>query len=280
MTATVNRQHKSSVFSLLFEEPDVIREVYGALVGKKIPPEVPITFNTLDNALFLGQINDLSFCIGNQLVVLIEHQSSINPNMPLRLLMYIARVYEKIVDKDAIYSSKQMEIPRPLLFVLYNGTDPYDDEKTLKLSDLFIDKSAAPELELTVKVYNINEGHNEKILQNSKTLHGYSMFIEKVRAFEKETNDLGEAVIKAINWCIDNGVLPQFLQLHGSEVRNMLMTEWDNDRYAEVRAKEAEENLRNKVLDLLRSDKSREEIMQTLTQPTGASLGNSAQLRP
>jgi hypothetical protein len=196
----------------------------------------------LEDVLFMERINDLSFCIGDKIVVLFEHQSTINPNMPLRLLLYIARVYEKITGSENIYSSKQMAIPRPEFIVLYNGVAPYPDEATLKLSDLYADKALAPELELRVPVYNINSGHNEARLGKSEKLGGYSVFIDKVREFEAQTSNLDEAMNQAVQWCIEHGILPEFLKTNGSEVVNMLLTEWNMDKALEVRGQEAWED--------------------------------------
>src|SRR5215469_9383147 len=97
-----NVKYKDSVFSLLFSDTDILRELYGALEGVTLPPDVPITINTLEDALYMDRINDISFEIGGKLVILIEHQSTINPNMALRLLIYIARVYEKIIENNKI----------------------------------------------------------------------------------------------------------------------------------------------------------------------------------
>jgi hypothetical protein len=117
----VNRNHKNSVFSSLFSTPDVLRELYSAIEGISIPLDIPIDINTLTDILYKGRINDISFLIDNRLVVLIEHQSTINDNIPLRLLMYIARIYEKIVKRKKLYQAKLEKIPRPEFIVLYNG---------------------------------------------------------------------------------------------------------------------------------------------------------------
>jgi len=120
-----NTKYKDSVFSLLFSDPDLLRELYCALEGISLPTDVPVTINTLQDVLFMGRINDISFEIGGKLVILIEHQSTINPNMALRLLMYIARVYEKIIGDKNIYTSRPIPLPKPEFFVLYNGVSPY-----------------------------------------------------------------------------------------------------------------------------------------------------------
>jgi hypothetical protein len=137
-----NTRYKDSVFSFLFSDPSALRELYGALEGVTLPPDVPVQLNTLSDVLYMGQINDISFTIDNRLVIVLEHQSTINPNMPLRLLMYIARIYEKTVERRNLYKSALEKVPAPEFIVLYNGTKPYPDKTTLKLSDAFKDASA------------------------------------------------------------------------------------------------------------------------------------------
>ena len=127
----VNTKYKDSVFSFLFSDPDVLRELYCALEGVSLPQDVPVTINTLQDVLYMDRVNDISFEIGGKLVILIEHQASLNPNMALRLLMYGARVYEKIVTGKDIYSSRRILLPQPEFYVLYNGTAAYPDETTM-----------------------------------------------------------------------------------------------------------------------------------------------------
>jgi hypothetical protein len=153
-------------------------------------------------------INDISFVIDNRLVVLIEHQSTINNNMPLRLLMYIARIYEKIIDRKKTYQKKLEKIPCPEFIVLYNGDAPYPDHKELRISSAFKNakdlNGIEPPLELVVQVYNINRGHNEEILKKSEVPGGYSFFIDNIRECQKKDFSLEEAVESAIKYCIDN----------------------------------------------------------------------------
>ena len=137
MEFNVNRKHKDSVFSVLFSTPENLRELYSAIEGIDIPQDAVVEINTLSDVLFMGQINDISFTIDDRIVVLIEHQSTINNNIPLRLLMYIARIYEKIIDKKNIYHSKLVKIPAPEFIVLYNGKDPFPDYQELKLSTAY-----------------------------------------------------------------------------------------------------------------------------------------------
>jgi len=173
----VNAKYKDSVFSFLFSNSDTLRELYCAIEGITLPPDTPIDINTLSDIIYMDQINDISFTIDNRLVVLIEHQSTVNRNMPLRLLLYIARVYEKIIDRKKLYQSAMEKIPEPEFIVLYNGRTPYPEHTILKLSEAFKDTAnLRPEapgshaLELVVPVYNINKGHNALLSRRARPL--------------------------------------------------------------------------------------------------------------
>jgi len=186
----VNRKNKDSVFSFLFSSHDILRELYSAIEGITLPPDIPIDINTLSGIIYKNKINDLSFTIDNRLVVLVEHQSTINNNLPLRLLIYIAHVYEKIVNMKKAYQTKLEKIPFPEFIVLYNGSDKYPDYTELRLSNAFkgienLKLTKNIPLELTVHVYNINQGHNPEILKKCKTLDNYSIFIDKIREYQK-----------------------------------------------------------------------------------------------
>ena len=237
------------MFTLLFSEPALLRELYCALEGVNLPPDAAVSINTLEDVLFMDLINDISFEIGGKLVVLIEHQSTVNPNIALRLLMYIARVYEKIIEGRNVYSKKQLPIPQPEFFVLYNGTDPFPDKETYRLSDSFeklkslgLAEKDAPALELVVKVININEGRNREIAESCKKLAEYSAFVAKVRALKIELGSLEEAVREAIKYCQKHDILNEFLKLHAAEVLGMLMTEFNLDDALAVRYEDGFEN--------------------------------------
>jgi len=208
----------------------------------------------------------ISFEIDGKLVVLIEHQSTINPNMALRLLMYIGRVYEKIIEGRNIYSGKDIKIPRPQFFVLYNGVEPYPDEKIYKLSEMFenleslrlaekdflplgLVEKDIPDLELVVRVININEGRNGALAARCKKLAEYSAFVAKVRAYEKELGSLEEAIKATVKYCQKHDILKEFLELHAGEVLSMLMTEWNMDDALAVRYEEGHEDGREEGLE-------------------------------
>jgi predicted transposase/invertase (TIGR01784 family) len=205
----VNKKHKDSLFSVLFSNPEVLRELYSAISGVTIAPDILIDINTLTDVLFMDQVNDLSFTIDNRLVVLIEHQSTVNENIPLRLLEYTGRIYEKIIDRKKIYHARLVKIHIPL--------------------------------ELVVQVYNINHGHNREILKRSTTLGSYSVFIDKMREHQKAGLTLEESTKIAIKYCIDRNILRGFFETNSSEVFNMLTDEWNWEEYKEVALEEAHE---------------------------------------
>ena len=247
MDSGVNRKHKSSVFSTLFSNPEVLRVLYSAIEGIEIPLDAVININTLSDAIYMKQINDVSFTINDRIVILVEHQSTINDNVPVRLLMYIARVYEEILERDKLYQKKLVKIPTPEFIVLYNGKEHYPDYKELRLSTAFKDieglktlnNSGLP-LELVVHVYNINHGRNPEILTRSKTLDSYSIFISKIWEY-KEKLSLDESMKSAIKYCIENNILKEFLKKHGSEVINMLFDEISTEEIAAIRYREGRE---------------------------------------
>jgi hypothetical protein len=293
MTGTamgVNREYKNSVFSWLFSEPETLRELYGALAGVSVDPAVPVTINTLEGVLFKARMNDISFEIGHRLVILLEHQSTINENMPLRILLYIARIYEGITGKRDIYRERRIALPFPEFIVLYNGTAPCPEEGLLKLSDAYVNPGELGlgggdflPLEVKVKVYNINRGHNEGILKRSRTLEAYSSFIAAVREHEGEVKNREEAMELAVKECIGKGILREFLERHGTEVINMLMTEWDWDEAFAVQREEGRTEGwmegrtegrmegQNMVLELVRQGYSAEQIEARLA--AGESAG-------
>jgi predicted transposase YdaD len=265
-----NTKYKDSVFSFLFSEPDRLRELYCALEGITLPHDVPVKINTLQDVLFMDMLNDISFEIGGKLVILIEHQSTINPNMALRLLMYIARVYEKIIDRKSIYGTHLQYLPRPEFFVLYNGVAEYPDEKIIKLSEAYesVTSLGLPDktsfsLELEVKVININHGRNEVIAKRCKTLAGYSAFVSKVYDYEVDGFPREEAIKKAVNYCVDHDILKEFLEQHSSEVMNMLILDWNMEDALAVRYEEGREEGREEGMERGMEkgrEKGREEI--------------------
>jgi predicted transposase/invertase (TIGR01784 family) len=224
-----NRQYKSSVFASYFSDGEKLIEAYNAIENKHYPKDTEVRINTLTDVLFMEQINDVSFLLAGKLIILIEHQVYKNKNLPIRMLLYVSRLYEKVLDNENIYRDRLIKIPKPEFIVLYNGDDEYPDKFEMKLSDAFEDADIPDLLELTVRVYNINRGRNKEILQKSKSLGDYAEFIGRVKENRAKGLALAEAIKEAVRYCIDNGIMKEYLESNASEVENMLFTEFNMD---------------------------------------------------
>jgi hypothetical protein len=238
-TVNVNRKYKSSVFESYFNDGAKLIEAYNAIKGKHYPKDTEVEINTLEDALFMEQINDVSFLLDERLIVLIEHQSTISENFPLRMLLYIGRLYEKILESDNIYRQRLIKIPKPDFIVLYNGDDEYPDRAEIRLSAAFKDADIPDLLELTVRVYNINKGRNAEILQKSRSLGDYAAFIGRVKENRAAGLSADNAIAEAVEYCISNGIMKEYLESNASEVRNMLFTEWNMDDAKRIWREEA-----------------------------------------
>jgi hypothetical protein len=125
-----NKEYKSSAFALLFRDKAKLIELYNAIENKQYPADADVRINTLDGALFLSRANDLSFLLEGKLVVLMEHQSTVSQNMPLRMLSYVSRLYEGIVESRSVYARRRAAVPRPEFIVLYNGAEGFPDGRS------------------------------------------------------------------------------------------------------------------------------------------------------
>ena len=187
-----NRNYKDSVFVDLFAKDIYAKKnfisLYNALHDTNLDPEsTSVDPVMIEQVLYMKYYNDIAMLVDNKIVVLVEHQSTINENMPFRLLEYIARIYEKLTSPRDKFGKKLVKLPVPEFYVFYNGTDDFPSEKTLKLSDAFIqpdDKYGCTDyfpLEISVKVININIDTNNPILLRCNVLQQYSTFVEMVR---------------------------------------------------------------------------------------------------
>ena len=193
----------------------------------------------LEHVMYMSFCNDVSCLIDNKIIVLAEHQSTVNSNMPVRFLEYSARLYEQIQNPRDRYSRKLKQIPSPEFYVFYNGEEQYPAEAELKLSDAFSVKSAKPSLELLVKVININYNKDSKLLENCKPLEEYTQFVEAVRRHIKLDKENGFK--NAIKECIQNDILRDYLERKSREVMNMLIAEYDYDTDIAVQREEERE---------------------------------------
>jgi predicted transposase/invertase (TIGR01784 family) len=261
--ANANRTYKSSVFTSYFSDGEKLIEAYNAIEGKDYPKGTTVLINTLEDALFMERINDISFLLAGKLIVLIEHQSSVSENLPLRMLLYICRLYEKVLDNDNIYRQSLVKIPRPDFIVLYNGDAEYPDKSEMRLSDAFEDADIPDLLELSVRVYNINQGHNREMLQRSKSLSDYAAFTGRVRENKAKGLPLDRAIGEAVKYCISAGIMKNYLESNASEVENMLFTEFNIDDAKRVWQEEAMERGLSQGLERGLSQGLEKGIMQT-----------------
>ena len=229
------RNYKDSLFRNIFKDKKRLCSLYKALSGDVISPN-DIKLNTLSGTFFNDIKNDISFNIGNCTVVLIEHQGSWNPNMPLRMLWYISKLYRRHISADIAYRSTLVKIPAPRFYVLYNGTKEEPAYQQMKLSDSFEKDSNS--LELIAEAYNINLDKGKYLLESCYELRCYSIFVAKVREYMAENNNLSQAIKAAIRYCRDNKLLEEYFREHESEVFDMVTFKWDDKRAREIAREE------------------------------------------
>ena len=271
---TANREYKDSVFSLYLSKPERLIDVYNAVADTDYPPDTPVEINTLTDVLFKNQINDLSFVLDGQIVVLIEHQSTINENMALRLFLYSARVYEKITKQKPLYKRKRVKIPVPRFIVLYNGNEPYPEHGVQKLSDSFVFQQENPQLELNIDIYNINYEVNAEIVQKSRSLSEYSQFIGRIKQNLADGLTLENAIKQAIEYGMEHDIMKDFLETYGTEVANMLLSGWNMDEALAVSKEEGFEdgfeygkmNERQELIRKFSKINTPEQIAETLNE--------------
>ena len=224
---TANRKYKDTVFRKLFSDRKNLLSLYNAINGTAYMDASQLEIVTLDNAIYMGMKNDLAFIINTNLF-LYEHQSTYNPNMPLRDLFYISSEYQKLVDLKSLYTSTRLRIPTPNFIVFYNGTEKNEDRWVEYLSESYENMSGEPNLELKVIILNINVGHNKKLMEECQTLREYAQYVAKVRRYSEEM-ELNTAVECAVSESIQEGILKEFLQKNRAEVIAMSIFEYNEE---------------------------------------------------
>ncbi|MBQ8804299.1 MAG: hypothetical protein IJZ53_11740, partial [Tyzzerella sp.] len=225
----VKRDYKSRMFTMIFRDKKELLQLYNAVAQRNYDDPELLTITTLENAIYMSMQNDLSFIIELRLS-LWEQQSTYNPNMPLRFLMYLSDMYEDMIRGKNIYGSKLIKIPAPKFIVFYNGKEERPEREVLKLSDAYMTQDEAVSLELIVDVLNINVGHNEELLKACKTLGDYSEYVSRVRRYAEEIPIEG-AVDRAIEECIREGILKDFLEKNRAEAKAMSIYEYDQEAH-------------------------------------------------
>ena len=252
-----NRNYKDSVFVDLFAKDINAKEnfvsLYNALHNTNLDYHTTeVEPVMIEQVLYKSFYNDIAMLIDNKIVILIEHQSTINENMPFRILEYITRIYEKITKSKNKFGRKLIQLPVPEFYVFYNGKEDFPTEKTLKLSDAFLSpdekhgKILIFPLEITVKVVNINVDKDNEVLKRCEVLEQYSDFVELVR--RTYASGVEEPFKVAIEIAIKTGILKDYLERKATEVINMILTEYDYDTDIAVQREEAyEEGLSNGI---------------------------------
>ena len=245
-----NRKHKNDVFCDLFSQKECAISLFNALNKTQYTNPVDLEIITLSDAIYMQLKNDVSIMFQNEMH-LWEHQSTVNENMSLRGLVYFAHNIDGVLNSRGIvlYGKEKVKIPSPEYYVFYNGREDIPDRQKLKLSDSFIVPRKG--YEWTANVLNINPGHNKKLLKDCPMLKGYSMLVYYIRKYQKEKNSLEEAIRKAIDRCIEEDYLKQYLLKKKAEVRAMLLTEFDQEAYEKLIRSEAENRVNQLNLYLI-----------------------------
>lgn len=248
--ANVQRNYKDTVFRMLFKEKENLLSLYNALNGTGYTNVDDLEITTLENAVYMNYKNDISFVLAHELL-LYEHQSTFNPNMPLRDLFYVSSVLQGRISGDDLYSRRIVRIPAPKFIVFYNGTGSQPERQILRLSDVFKKKPEQPALELNVIVYNINLGRNSELLAACSLLKEYAQYVDQVRTLAREL-PFPKAVEKAVDYCIGNGILADFLRENRAEAIAMSIFEYDEEKHMKNEREEGREEGREELAKVLK----------------------------
>ena len=232
MTNTA-RNHRDNVFCMLYRDRGNLLSLYNAVNGTDYQDEGELEVVTLESAICVSMRNDAAFLIDSGLN-LYEQQSTVNENMPLRDLYYVAEELKRLVPATRLYRRSGVRMPSPRFVVFYNGPEEQPQERVFRLSELYGNGTGEPELELKVRQININRGCSEGILGKCESLKGYMAFVEKVREKTASGMKAEDAVTEAVDECIREGVLAEFFTEHKSEVIEMGIFEYDAELHEQA----------------------------------------------
>ena len=207
-------------------------QLYNALNGTDYTDPADLEIVTIENAVYIVMKNDLAFLIADVLNMY-EHQSTVNGNLPVRFLLYLAEEYQRLIEglEKSIYGRRQIRLPAPRCVVFYNGEEEMPDKWELRLSDAFAGEREEADAELRVQVYNINYGHNRELMEKCPVLEAYAKFTAVCRAYAAQGMERREAYSRATEYCIEHDILREFLRRNRAEVVGMLLTEFDAEKY-------------------------------------------------
>ena len=238
---TGNRIYKDRLFKFVFNDKEKLLSLYNALNHSDYKDADALEINTLEDFIYMGMKNDLSFILDSDMC-LYEHQSTFNPNMPLRGLFYFADLLQQFVTEKGynIYSSNLLTLPNPRFVVFYNGDDTIPERSILKLSDAFENKAKAGCLEVEALMLDVNVGKNMELMKSCGYLQDYTTFVGKVKEYKKQYSDLDTAIDCAIDYCMEHNVMKELLQKHKAEVARLIFREFDEAEYRRQQEKEKE----------------------------------------
>ena len=229
----VKRNHKDTLFRMIFSTRENLLSLYNAVNHSHYTDASELEIVTLKNAVYMNMKNDQAFLLDMQLN-LYEHQSTWNPNMPLRFLMNVAKEYQMLVRNQTLYASALVKVPTPHFVVFYNGETEQEAETILRLSHSFQQKTDKPELELMVRVLNINLDKKQEVLEACQLLKEYMLLVNKIRRYTDEYKDINQAVEQAVTECIEENILADFLRKNRAEAIEMCIFEYDDKREKEL----------------------------------------------
>lgn len=255
-------QYRDSVFCSYFNAPERLLSLCNAVLGTKYQDAAKLHINTLEGIFFDDRKNDISCTVGEHFLILIEHQSTINENMPFRCLSYVAELLNKMVpDKQKIYRKALIRFPSPRFIVLYNGDDSEPLKREMRLSEAFSGDGTA--LELVVTSYNINQGLKQPLLGKCEYLNDYSILVGEVKAAIEAGLNRREAIRLAVKNCMAKGVMSGYLENHAEEVFNMLALEWNMDDALQARfADGVEDGIKSVAINMIQAGEPLDKIRQ------------------
>ncbi len=222
---------------MIFSDKNRLLELYNAVNGTDYKDPDLLKVNTLKNAIYMAVRNDISFVIGSRMS-LYEHQSTYSENLTLRFLFYVSDLFSSITRDINLYGRKGVKLPAPRFLIFYNGEEEMEERKILRLSDLYSQREENPALELEAVMLNINQGHNQKLLDDCRTLKDYAEYTARVRKYAKGM-ELDDAVERAITECIREGILADFLKKNRSEAKKVSIYEYDAEKHIRMEREDA-----------------------------------------
>ena len=229
----LNREHKDRLFRFIFSNKENLLSLYNALNGTAYNNVEDLEVTTMEDVIYIDMKNDVSFLLDCELN-LYEHQSTFNPNLPLRGLLYFGKQYNKYVEKNKcnIYGTKLIELPTPKYVVFFNGKDMEEDKRILRLSDAFSKKEEGC-MEVEAIMLNINYGKNREIMDKCHMLKEYAILIDKIKHYSKAYS-MEERIELSLKECIEENVLKEILINNRAEVVDMILTEYNGEKMQEL----------------------------------------------